>query len=261
MAASFVYRLDDITPDMRWAEFWSWIELFRRHAVRPLLGVVPDNRDPRLACEPPRADFWTVLRQLRSDGLVEIAQHGYQHLYETRTAGLLGRSYGFSPQSEFAGLPRDRQEAKIRAGRAILEQQGLTTDVWMAPSHSFDVATLQALAGSGFGAVTDGIALAPFRSHGLIFVPQQLWRPHALPFGVWTVCLHPNEADPDVRRAVGEHLASGVRVVAFSEARGFRCRGQGTPVNAAFRAAYRLNVLRRRLASGWRMRRVSPAPD
>ena len=38
-------RMDDITADMNWDNFFRLKELFDKAGVRPLLGVVPDNRD------------------------------------------------------------------------------------------------------------------------------------------------------------------------------------------------------------------------
>ena len=43
-------RMDDITPDMNWDNFYFFQELFRETGITPLLGVVPDNRDPKLIC-------------------------------------------------------------------------------------------------------------------------------------------------------------------------------------------------------------------
>ena len=41
-------RLDDITPDMDWERFLKFKALLDRYQVKPLIGVVPDNRDENL---------------------------------------------------------------------------------------------------------------------------------------------------------------------------------------------------------------------
>ena len=41
-------RLDDITPDMDWERFLKFKALLDRYQVKPLIGVVPQNRDPGL---------------------------------------------------------------------------------------------------------------------------------------------------------------------------------------------------------------------
>ena len=219
LRSRYIYRMDDVTPGMNWDGFWRYIDLFRRCGVKPLLGVVPDSRDPVLAVQESHPAFWQILRQLVAEGAVEVSQHGYQHLYETKRHGLLGRRYGFKAQSEFVGLPFEVQKRKIEAGQQILWREGLQTDVWMAPSHSFDRGTLKALVELGFLAVTDGIALYPYRRHGLMFVPQQLFRPKLLPLGVWTICLHINETRHGLFEEVEKHLRSGARLISFSEAR------------------------------------------
>ena len=38
-------RLDDITPDMDWEGFLRFKALLDRYQVKPLIGVIPQNRD------------------------------------------------------------------------------------------------------------------------------------------------------------------------------------------------------------------------
>ena len=188
MAASYILRLDDIAPNMNWAAFERIVQAAGEHGVQPLIGVIPDNRDPELIGYPAcPTSFWEVMQGLQRQGW-GIAMHGYQHLYETSDAGLLGRS----PKSEFAGLPLDRQIDKVRTGKTIIEEAGLRIDCFMAPSHSFDDSTLQALASQGIHWLTDGFALYPFRWRGMGFVPQILASPRRMPFGVHTVSIHLN---------------------------------------------------------------------
>ncbi len=251
MSARYVYRLDDVTATMHWGAFRRFMALFREYGVVPLLGVVPDNRDPKLEVGPAKPGFWEIVRALRDEGLVEIAQHGYEHRYVTRNGGLLGPRFGFPEQSEFAGLPYEAQREKLARGKAILERHGLGTDVFMAPSHSFDRTTLSALVDSGFRYVTDGVGLYPERRHGLVFVPQQLWAPRRLPLGVWTICLHLNHADDSLYKAVERHLRSGAVVVAFGVAARSASRGVWRLINAMFRPCYAVAAAwRRRARSG-----------
>ncbi|MBO5623235.1 MAG: DUF2334 domain-containing protein, partial [Butyrivibrio sp.] len=37
-------RMDDITPDMDWDKFLRFKSLLDEHGIKPLIGVVPDNR-------------------------------------------------------------------------------------------------------------------------------------------------------------------------------------------------------------------------
>jgi predicted deacetylase len=229
MRSKFVIRLDDIAPGMNWEAMDRVARAFDALGIRPLLGVVPDNRDPGLDVGPPRVDFWERLRNWAGQGW-SIAQHGYQHVYCTSDAGLLR----INPRSEFAGLSYETQREKLSLGREILKAQGLATDVFMAPAHSFDRDTLRALADLGFTSVTDGYGLFPYRSEGLTFVPQLFSKPYHCGIGVYTVCLHLN-------------TISGPALSDLEEfCRRRRADIVGFPEAAATRGPKRLNAV-----SGW----------
>lgn len=181
------FRLDDITPDMDWNKFYRIRALFIKYKVNPLIGVVPDNRDPGLKKGPVQDDFWEVMRSLQKSGW-SIAQHGYQHVYETTNSGILG----IKNASEFAGLSYDIQRRKIHAGREILQKEGLNVTIFMAPGHTFDKDTLRALRDEGFKTVTDGYAGVPYYREGLLFVPCKGAR-LKMPKGLDTICIHTNE--------------------------------------------------------------------
>ncbi|MDO8512122.1 MAG: DUF2334 domain-containing protein [bacterium] len=191
MGAKYVIRLDDICPTMNWDNFLKLESIFRKYNVKPIIGVVPDNVDKKLMVQLPLENFWSIIKGLLQEGWV-VAQHGYQHKYINQEGGLLK----ISRQSEFAGCSYDEQLIKIRAGKEILERE-LDTKIewWMAPAHSFDEQTCNALREVGFKYITDGIAVYPFKKFGLIWVPQQLWRPRKKLIGVWTICVHPNTID------------------------------------------------------------------
>lgn len=183
----YLLRFDDICPTMNWA-VWEAIEAHLvRCGVKPILAVVPDNRDPRLMVDPPRADFWIRVRRWQALGYT-IALHGYQHRYVNRNAGILG----LARQSEFAGLPRSEQEAKLRSALAIFAEQGIRADAWVAPSHSFDSVTVEVLAALGVTVISDGLWPWPFTRAGVTWIPQQLWRFKPKSVGIWTVCNHHN---------------------------------------------------------------------
>ena len=219
LSTKYIYRMDDITPYMNWKNFYRYINLFKKHGVKPLLGIVPDNKDPYLYFQDGNPDFWKIMRDMYSDGIVEFAQHGYQHLLYIRKHGLLKKIYGFQSKSEFVSLSYDEQYIKINKGKQILNDEGIFTDVWMAPAHSFDNTTLQVLVDLGFKAISDGIGVYPYKEKGLIFVPQQLWQPRYFPFGIYTICLHINYADDYIYYIVEKHLKSDSDFISFSEAR------------------------------------------
>ncbi len=158
--------MDDITPDMDWEKFYRFKDILDKHAIKPLIGVVPDNKDEKLMKNPPRRDFWEFVKELQDSGWV-IAMHGFNHVYTTRESGL----FPIGDKSEFAGLPYQRQDEMIREGKRILRGHGIVTDFFMAPSHSYDRSTLKALVKNGFHRITDGFGNEPYEMDGMVFYP------------------------------------------------------------------------------------------
>jgi predicted deacetylase len=214
MATRYLIRFDDVTPGMAWSKFASFEAVAETHDLPFLVGVVPACRDPALMVESPRSDFWDWLRERRNLGWT-IAQHGHTHVYTTDHPGLLG----IGKKSEFAGLPFDVQLRSLEAGKVILEREGLWQGVFMAPSHSFDQATLAALKALGFSALTDGYGFYAYELDGLKAVPQLLSRPLGVGFGVETVCLHVNTmSDQAVARMVAWMVQHHDKIISFNDA-------------------------------------------
>lgn len=189
-----IIRMDDITPDMDWEKFYKVKGVLDKYNIKPLLGIVPDCKDDLLHFEEPHSDFFEVIRGLVREGY-EIAQHGTYHMYETEETGLLG----INPFSEYAGISYDVQYEKIKAGKDILNQNGIETDVFMAPGHTFDENTLKALKALDFKALTDGLYSEAYVREGIICVPCRLARMDVMT-GFDTLCLHSNlMSDADIK--------------------------------------------------------------
>lgn len=187
MSARYIVRFDDLCPAMNWT-IWDRLEpTLRRHGVKPIVAVVPDNQDPSLVVEAPRNDFWHRVRDWQSAGWT-IALHGYQHTYVTPDAGLMG----INAFSEFAGLTEDVQRDKLNRAMQIFEREGVRADAWVAPAHSFDQVTVRLLLQAGIDVISDGFFRRVVRHFGATWVPQQLWRFRNMPLGLWTVCYHHN---------------------------------------------------------------------
>lgn len=187
-ATKYLIRLDDACPTMNWARWERMAALLDAYNIKPIVGVIPDNRDTAFFIDPPRANFWDVISRWRQKDWT-IGLHGYQHLYVTQEGGLVP----INMKSEFAGLSLQTQEQKIRKGWQIFRSHDLKPTVWIAPGHSFDKNTLFALrSGTEIRTISDGIALNCFMSDGFYWIPQQLWRFRKMPFGTYTICLHPN---------------------------------------------------------------------
>ena len=159
-------RLDDITPDMDWKKFLKFKELLDLYEIKPLIGVVPDNRDECLKMDSEKENFFEYIQELQKEGWV-IAMHGWRHVYDSKKGGM----FPLNHFSEFAGHSFSEQEKRIREGKTLLEQSGLYTDIFMAPAHSYDENTLKALKMNGFTKITDGFGKHPYRWDELCFYP------------------------------------------------------------------------------------------
>ena len=179
----FVLRFDDICPTMRW-EVWSEIETsLVRFGVRPILAVVPDNRDPVLQVDPPVLDFWDRVRHWQNLGWT-IALHGFQHLYVAKDGGLVT----LRKKSEFASLPANVQAKKLRRGTEVFAREGIKSRVWIAPGNAFDEVTVSLLPKFGLDIVSAGWFWHPFVGPGdVIWMPCQLSILRTAPPGVWTI--------------------------------------------------------------------------
>ncbi|HEU5295304.1 MAG TPA: DUF2334 domain-containing protein [Burkholderiaceae bacterium] len=245
MSARYVVRFDDICPTMNWP-VWARLErILHRHRVRPVMSVVPDNRDPGLAVGPEVGDFWARVRAWQAAGWT-IALHGHQHLYCTRSAGLIGIN-GFS---EFAGLAEEAQRTKLEQGLSIFAREGVRADAWVAPAHSFDEVTVRLLVSAGVNVISDGFYWRPVTRLGAIWVPQQLWRVRSLPWGTWTVCYHHNHFDDAaIARFEGEIAAYADRIVGLREVAAGDVAACGV-LDRAFSSAWRIALkLRRAMTS------------
>lgn len=189
MRTRFILRFDDICPTMNW-RVWRLLEhdLYELN-IKPLMAVIPDNRDRALIVSAPGLDdFWNNVRAWQKHGWT-IGMHGYQHRYLTAATGMYGRM----PRSEFAGLPYEIQEIKLRNAIRIFREQQVSPEVWVAPAHSFDATTVGILSKLGVRIISDGYAIYPHQdAEGVTWIPQQFGKFRKLPFGVWTICCHFN---------------------------------------------------------------------
>jgi len=187
--AQYILRFDDLCPTMdrsRWERFKALVTEFR---VRPILAIVPDNRDSNLDCAAADPVFWAEMRAMQSAGAT-IALHGYRHLCVSAAASLVA----LSNSSEFAGVEEHLQWQWIQAGMSLLRERGLDPTLWVAPNHGFDHGTVRALLASGINMLSDGQARVPFKRDGMLWIPQQLWGPVEKTEGIWTICIHSNTA-------------------------------------------------------------------
>lgn len=192
--ADFIIRWDDISPFQDRRKFRSLVDLFVKYEVPAVLGVIPDNQDKEIRFEDGNeARFIDELNDLQKLGW-EIAQHGFRHLKHCDTGGILD----INKASEFAGRSHEDQLDDIIRGKEIMSGYRFHPITFIPPWHSFDEATLTALAHSGFKVLSDGLSLYPKKANGLIQLPVLFWNaPRKIKILKWldsiyTICLHPH---------------------------------------------------------------------
>lgn len=184
----YLIRLDDASDYMH-IENWECIErMLDKYNIRPLVGIIPVNKDPMLTRFVQDPEFWLKANNWQNKGW-RIALHGYEHVYST----ICGGNNPVQRRSEFAGHPLEVQQVKIKEGMKVLKEKGLHPTVFFAPSHTFDEITLRALQlESEIRIISDTIANDIYCKSGFTFIPQQSGKVRELPFKCTTICLHPN---------------------------------------------------------------------
>ncbi|MDD4817139.1 MAG: DUF2334 domain-containing protein [Victivallaceae bacterium] len=185
------FRIDDVCDRMDFAKFKLVVSLLQEANASPLLGVVPDCRDEKLMRWSATKEFDGRIKEYLANGC-EIAMHGYRHLYDSQNTGLLKAGF----KSEFAGHHMEIQRQRIQDGLKIMQVRGFNPQIFMAPSHTFDLFTLAALFDAGFRYVTDGYTSTNYSFEGLKFIPCRNTVSLRMPlYGIVTVCLHTNHMD------------------------------------------------------------------
>lgn len=213
----YLFRMDDICPTMDVEKFAAFENIFKKNDIKPLIGIVPDNQDSKLKPNDENPEFWDQMRSLVLKEYWEIAQHGYQHIYHTEDGGILN----LNSKSETSGFSYDVQLELLTKGYNILKKQGLDTDIYMAPSHSYDQNTLKALKELNFKYVTDGYSFFPYKYKDLVFVPCQMAHPRKMPFGIFTFCIHSNTADWNLINKYNDFIEDNIdKIVSFEQVKG-----------------------------------------
>jgi len=188
MFAKYIIRLDDACSTMNRVNWDRMEELLDTYKIKPIVAVVPDNKDKKLMIDEKDNKFWNKVKDWQEKEW-EIALHGYEHKYATEAPSIVP----INNYSEFAGVPLEEQQEKIRDGMAIFKEHNISTRLWVAPAHSFDENTIKALKSeSDITIISDGIAFSPYWEYEIYWVPQQFWKFREMFFGTWTGCFHPD---------------------------------------------------------------------
>lgn len=203
----YLIRLDDACPYMDRAKWQRMEDILDKYGVKPLVGIIPANADPKTMIELEDPTFWEKAHSWERKGWA-IALHGYNHCY-TSSGGLKGLNPMWE-RSEFAGLPLEEQKEKIRKGVTIMRENGINPKYFFAPSHTFDENTLTALCEeSDIRIISDTFALRPYKYKEFVFIPQFGGQCREMKMnGIYTFCIHPNTMKDEAFLQTEEFLQS-----------------------------------------------------
>ena len=182
-------RLDDVAENMNWDLMEKAESLFEKYEIKPVIGVIPNNKDEELLSYPKKDDFWEQLRKWRDKGW-EISMHGFTHVYDKDTEKKDYFKYG--GRSEFCGHSLKTQMSKIEQGLKKFRDEKIKIKSFFAPNHTYDENTFAALKNLGINEIIDGYGLMPYTENQIKFIPQLFYKVIALPFGIQTTQIHLN---------------------------------------------------------------------
>ena len=198
-----------------------------------LVGVIPRAGMPYTAVDADDTPVPTnlpkekidLLRNMVSEGAIEIALHGLNH----------NDNSGQRTPSEFAGLPVNRQMRMLADGKRSLENAlGSPIHVFVPPFNTYDRDTLRALARTGFELLSAGADGPVMAGAGLAYLP-------AGP--------HPDKVDSAIQQTANNQYQHAVLVISahafdFSDSRqimpAFRKERHQMNMDAFFSELYRL---------------------
>ncbi len=190
MFAKYLIRLDDAHTCLD-RKKWNRIEsILKDNNIRPIVAVIPKNTDKTLNHNLPDNKFWIKVKKWKKKDWT-IALHGFNHKYHKidRKSSL----FPLSSRSEFSELSLRTQIKKIKSSYSIFKKNKILPQVFIAPSHTFDLNTLKALKSeTNIKIISDGWYYFPIFERNFLFIPQQLWQFKFKIFGIWTICLHPD---------------------------------------------------------------------
>lgn len=194
----YLIRLDDASEYMDILK-WNRIEdILDKYNIKPIVGIIPNNQDKSLLSKYNKnLAFWDRAKKWQEKRWV-IALHGYTHVYSSNNGGI----NPVNSRSEFAGIPLKEQRMKIALGVKIFQENKLKTNIFFAPSHTFDMNTLEALRlESNIRVISDTVANDVYKVGDFYFIPQQSGNVRRLPFKITTFCYHPNTmSEQDFRK-------------------------------------------------------------
>ncbi len=182
-------RIDDVADHMNWNYMKKTEALFDKLNIKPLLGVIPSNKDQEIFKYEKKENFWNQVRNWQDKGW-EIAMHGYSHVYDKETNKK--DFFGYGGKSEFFGHSFEIQKKRISKGLQIFKSEGIKIRSFFAPNHTYDLNTFKALKENNLNNVIDGYGFFPYKEFEVNFIPQLFYKEILLPFGIQSTQVHLN---------------------------------------------------------------------
>jgi len=181
-------RIDDVCENMDWKMMEKLEKLFDEYSIKPVLGVIPNNKDREFLTFSRNDKFWDQVREWQGKGW-EIVQHGYTHIYD-KLCKKKSDYFNYGGGSEFFGHSLDTQETRIKNGLEKFKKEGINIRAFFAPNQTYDNNTFIALKKCGISEIIDGYGLMPYTENKIKFIPQLFEKVILLPFGIQSTKLH-----------------------------------------------------------------------
>ena len=183
-------RIDDVCENMDWELMKKLELLFDQFSIKPVLGVIPNNKDGEFLSFSRNDNFWEQVRKWQDKGWV-IVQHGYTHIYD-KLCRKKSDYFNYGGGSEFFGHSLDTQETRIKKGLEKFKKEKINIRAFFAPNQTYDQNTFIALKNNGITEIIDGYGLMPYTENNIKFIPQLFEKVVLLPFGIQSTKLHPH---------------------------------------------------------------------
>ena len=181
-------RIDDVNENMDWQLMQKIEKLFDEHSIKPVLGVIPNNKDQSFSTFEKNENFWSRVRDWKKKNW-EIEMHGNSHVYDTSCEGKKDY-FNHGGGSEFYGHSLETQINRIEKGLEKFKKENIEIKSFFAPNHTYDENTFIALKKCGIFQVLDGYGLMPYQEKDIYFIPQLFNKILILPFGIQSTQIH-----------------------------------------------------------------------
>lgn len=175
---TLVFRYDDYANASPMDLDRGIVAALREAGVPCTFAVVPSDTppdgqvDPEVKLNPLTPEKVALMREAAAAGVVEVAQHGFNHEMFTR------KTRAGQARGEFNERPYAGQRLRIEKGRNSLEELlGVRVETFVPPFNTYDLDTARALEDLGFRTLSASFRGAALRESKLCYLPwtRRLW--------------------------------------------------------------------------------------